>query len=232
MSEAAPSCPSCGHPLGQDPKFQAARRPRRLGTVLAGVLLLAMGLGALVKAPAPTPGPPSSAKAAPARAQAQAPQLPAKAKATSPPAAAAPGFANPSKIAACLESLGYSTDKLQQVPLGLWQAVSVKRLFHGDYGDVNLFVSGPSQRIARIVELEANAGADRWPVARDELLRALPLLLEHLRLPTSAELFQAIEADTGGQASDAEFVVGNAKVRYSSRPMNDLRSAIISLTRE
>lgn len=233
MSEAAPSCPSCGHPLGQDPKFQAARRPRRLATVLAGVLLLAMGLGALVKAPAPTPGPPGSAKAAPAPAQApqQRPTKAAPAKATSPPAAAAPGFANPSKIAACLAPLGYSTDTLQKVPGGLWQAVSAKRLFYGDYGDVNLFVSGPSQGVARIVELQANARADRWSVARAELLRALPFLLEHLRLPTSAELFQAIGADTGEQASDVEFTVGSVKVSYSSKPMNDLRSATVSLTR-
>lgn len=204
--------------------------------VLAGVLLLAMGLGALVKPPPPTPGPPSSAKAAPAPAQApqqpQQPAQPAKAKATSPPAAAAPGFANPSKIAACLAPLGFKTGQLQKVPGGLWQAVSAKTLFHGDYGDVNLFVSGQSERVARLVELEANARADRWPAARAELLRALPFLLEHLRLPTSAELFQAIEADTGEQASDAEFTVGNVKVRYSSEPMNDLWSATVSLTRK
>lgn len=236
VSEAAPSCPSCGHPLGQDPKFQAARRRPRTGAVLAGVLLLAMGLGALVKPPPPTPGPPSTAKAAPAPAQApqkpQQPAQPAKAKATSPPAAAAPGFANPSKIAACLAPLGFKTGQLQKVPGGMWQAVSAKSLFHGDYGDVNLFVSGPSARTATTVELEANARADRWPVARAELLRALPLLMEHLRLPTSAELLQAIEADTGEQASDAEFTVGNVKVRYSTRPTDGSRSARVSMTRK
>lgn len=234
VSEAAPSCPSCGHPLGQDPKFQAARCRPRTGAVLAGVLMLAMGLGALVKPPAPTPGPPGPAKAAPAPAQPSPPQRPtqpANSRAASQPAAAAVGFANPSKIAACLVPLGYSTGTLQKVPGGLWQAVSAKHLFHGDYGDVNLFVSGQSERIARIVELEANARADRWSVARAELLRALPFLLEHLRLPTSAELFQAIEADTGEQASDVEFTVGSVKVSYSSKPMNDLRSATVSLTR-
>lgn len=234
VSEAAASCPSCGHPLGQDPKFQAARRPRRLGTVLAGVLLLAMGLGALVKPPAPTPGPRGPTKAAPAPTQApQQPQQPAKAMAASPPAAAAPGFANPSKIAACLAPLGYSTGTLQKVAGGLWQAVSAKHLFHGDYGNVNLFVSGQSERIARIVELEANARADRWPAARAELLRALPFLLEHLRLPTSAELFQAIEADTGERAGTAEFMVGSVRVIYATdAPNNDLRSATVSLTRK
>lgn len=205
--------------------------------MLAGVLLLAMGLGALVKPPAPTPGPPSSAKAASAPAQApqppQQPAQPARAKATSPPVAAAPGFANPSKIAACLAPLGYSTGTLQMVPGGLWQAVSAKHLFHGDYGNVNLFVSGQSERIARIVELEANARADRWPVARAELLRALPFLLEHLRLPTSAELFQAIEADSGERAATAEFTVGSARVIYATdAPNNDLRSATVSLTRK
>jgi hypothetical protein len=200
--------------------------------VLAGVLLLAMGLGALVKPPAPTPGPPGIAKATPAPAQQpQQPAQPAKAKATSPPATAVFGFANPSKIAACLAPLGFKTGQFQKVPPGLWQAVSAKTLFQGDYGDVNLFVSGPSQSIAKTVELEANARAEGWQVARAELLRALPLLLEHLRLPTSAELFQAIEADTGDQASDAEFTVGGVKVRYSSQPMNDLRSARVSLTR-
>lgn len=230
VSEAAPSCPSCGHPLGQDPKFQAARRPRRLATVLVGVLLLAMGLGALVKPPAPTPGPPGPKKATPA--PAQAPQQPAKGKPTSPPAAVVAGFANPSKIAACLAPLGYSTGTLQKVPGGLWQAVSTKALFHGDYGDVNLFVSGPSQSIAKVVELEASAHAGGWNSAREELLRALPLLLENLRLPTSAELFRAIEGDTGERTSDAEFTVGNVKVRYSSQPMNDLRSATVSLKRK
>lgn len=233
VSEAAPSCPSCGHPLGADPKFQAARRPRRLGRMLVGVLLLAMGLAALVKPPAPTPHPAGPAKAVPATAQQpQQPAQPAKAKATSPPAAA-PGFANPSKIAACLAPLGYSADKLTKVPGELWQAVSAKHLFHGDYGNVNLFVSGPSQRIATTVELEANARADRWPVARAELLRALPFLLEHLRLPTSAELFQAIEADTGERAGTAEFTVGSAKVIYATGvPVDDLRSATVSLTRK
>lgn len=234
VSEAAPSCPSCGHPLGQDPKFQAARRRPRTGAVLAGVLLLAMGLGALVKPPAPTPGPPGPAKATPTPAQQpQHPAQPAKAKATSSPAAPAPGFANPSKIAACLAPLGYSPGTLKKVPGGLWQAVSAKTLFHGDYGDVNLFVSGQSERIARHVELEANARADRWPAARAELLRALPFLLEHLRLPTSAELFQAIEADTGERAGTVEFLVGSAKVIYATdAPNNDLRSATVTLTRK
>lgn len=174
------------------------RRPRRLGRMLAGVLLLAMGLGALVKPPAPTPG-----------------------------------FVNPSKIAACLTPLGYSVGTLQKVPGELWQAVSAKPLFHGDYGDVNLFVSGPSERIARAVELEANACADRWPVARAELLRALPFLLEHLRLPISAELFQVIEADTGERAGTAEFMVGSAKVICATgAPVGDLRSARVSLARK
>jgi hypothetical protein len=131
-----------------------------------------------------------------------------------------------------LHPLGFKTGQLQKVPPGLWQAVSAKTLFHGDYGDVNLFVSGPSQSIAKTVELEANARAEGWQVARAELLRALPLLLEHLQLPTSAELFQAIDADTGERAGTAEFTVGSAKVCYSSRPMNDLRSATVSLTRE
>lgn len=189
-----------------------------------------MGLGALVKPPAPTPGPPGPTKPAPA--PVQQPAQPAKGTATSPPAAAVAGFANPSKIAACLAPLGYSTGKLQKVPLGLWQAVSAKSLFHGDYGDVNLFVSGPSQGIAKTVELEANARADQWQVARAELLRALPFLLEHLRLPTSAELFRAIEGDAGERTSDAEFVAGSAKVRYSSKPINELRSARVSLTRK
>ncbi len=143
------------------------------------------------------------------------------------------GFANPSKIAACLAPLGYSTGTLQKVPAGLWQAASTKSLFGGDYGDVNLFVSGPSQRIARTVELEANARADGWQVARTELLRALPFLLEHLRLPTSAELFQAIEADTGEQAGSAEFSVGSAKVIYATDALvNDLRAARVTLTRQ
>lgn len=174
------------------------RRPRRLGRMLVGVLLLAMGLGALVKPPAPTPG-----------------------------------FVNPSKIAACLTPLGYSVGTLQKVPGELWQAVSAKPLFHGDYGDVNLFVSGPSERIARAVELEANACADRWPVARAELLRALPFLLEHLRLPISAELFQVIEADTGERAGTAEFMVGSAKVICATgAPVGDLRSARVSLARK
>jgi len=174
------------------------RRPRRLGRMLAGVLLLAMGLGALVKPPAPTPG-----------------------------------FVNPIKIAACLTPLGYSVGTLQKVPGELWQAVSAKPLFHGDYGDVNLFVSGPSERIARAVELEANACADRWPVARAELLRALPFLLEHLRLPISAELFQVIEADTGERAGTAEFMVGSVRVIYATgAPVGDLRSARVSLVRK
>ena len=113
------------------------------------------------------------------------------------------------------------------------KAVSAKHLFHGDYGNVSLFVSGPSQRLAKTVELEANARADRWSVARAELLRALPFLLEHLRLPTSAELFQAIEADTGEQAGSAEFSVGSAKVIYATdAPVNDLRAARVSLTRQ
>lgn len=229
MSEAAPSCPSCGHPLAHDPKFQASRRPRRIATALVGVLLLAMGLGAIVKPPAPTPGSPGPAKPAPA--PVRQPARSAKGQATSPPAAAVAGFANLSKIAACLAPLGYSTGKLQKVPLGLWQAVSAKSLLHGDYGDVNLFVSGPSQSIAMTVELEANARADQWQVARAELLRALPFLLEHLQLPTSAELFQAIEGDTGERACDAEFVVGGGKVRYFSRATNDLWNARVAVAK-
>lgn len=60
----ASACPSCGHPLGQDAKFQAARQPRRTAPVLVGALLLAAGLGALVKPPAPTPGPPGPTRQA------------------------------------------------------------------------------------------------------------------------------------------------------------------------
>ncbi|MCA8975627.1 MAG: hypothetical protein KDC98_12975 [Planctomycetes bacterium] len=142
------------------------------------------------------------------------------------------GFPSPSKIAACLVPLGYSTGTLQKVPPGMWQAVSAKALFHGNYGDVNLLVSGPSQTTAKTIELEANSNADGWQAARAELLRALPFLFQQLRLPTSDELLKAVESDTGERAGTAEFTVGIAKVVYATdAPTNDQRSARVMLTR-
>ncbi len=190
-----------------------------------------MGLGALVKPPPPTAGPPGRSAAAPASVQPAQPAQRAPSSATRLGAAAVVGFPDPNQIAACLAPLGYSTGKLQKVPLGLWQAVSAKQLGRGD-GDVNLFVSGPSPSIATTVELEANAPADGWQVARAELLRALPVLFEHLRLSPSAELVQAIEGDAGERAIAAEFVVGDVTVRYATRPNGDLRTARVSLTRK
>lgn len=219
-------CPSCGHPLSQDPEFQAARRPRRTAGALGAALLLVLGLAALVKPPGPSAGPPGRVTTAPAP-----PTRPVKVAASDPPATATVGFPDPSRIAACLSPLGFATGELQKVPLGLWQAVSPKRLFRGEHGDINLFVSGPSSSIASVVELEANSHAADWKIARAELLRALPVLLKHLQLPASAELSQAIEADTGERPNDAVLLIGRVKVRYSTRPIGDLRSARVALTR-
>lgn len=232
MSEAAPSCPYCGHPLGQDPKFQASRRPRRIGTALVGVLLLAMGLGALVKPPPPTPGPPST----PGRTSPPAQPM-GKVARPKPSPSMAPGFGNLDEIAACLKPLGFKKEEIQQVLPGRWQAGAMKQLFQREYGDVYLTVSGPSPAISSSVELVANARVRDWAAARSELRKALPVLMNHLQLSLSEDLTQAVEVDAEAQQdgkgiAERTVEVNGVNVHCISRCMDDLRSVEVRFTRK
>ena len=125
-------------------------------------------------------------------------------------------------------SLGFKTGELQKVPLNLWQAVSPKSL--GD-GDVNLFVCGSSASTVKTVELEATASAAGISTALGELLRALPVLLKELGLPTPNGLAAAIEKDTAA-ATTAETTMDVAGVRIEciARTLGDQRSVCVRLT--
>jgi len=198
-----------------------------------------MGLGALVKPPPPAVGGPTVARANDAAPSTPVATASAKTTAPDPRATTAHGFSNPNKIAACLAPLGFETGKLQSLkiarkeyPLGIWQALSAKQLFHGECGDVILFVSGASNTLANVVELEANARVNGWTTARSELLQALPVLLKHLQLPKAAELLQMIEQDVGDRVVEAEFDIGSAKAHYISRTVAELRSVCVRLTRQ
>jgi hypothetical protein len=125
-------------------------------------------------------------------------------------------------------SLGFKTGELQKVPLNLWQAVSPKFLADGD---VNLFVCGLSASTVKSVELEATASRAGISAALGELLRALPVLLKELGLPTPNGLAAAIEKDAAA-ATTAETAIEVAGVRIEciARTLGEQRSVRVRLT--
>lgn len=212
VSEAAATCPRCGHPLAEDQQFQDQRKPDR---AVPGWVCVAVILGVLgwiwksgVWNVDMVPAQPTATTASAARPRTRPPAKPTQASALQTNVATEqtkPRFRDPRAIVNALVPVGYKAGHLQPVPGGLWQAVSTKSLRGGD---VALFVSGETEDSARVVELEATCHGEPVAAARDELKRVIPIVMAKLDLAVPDGLAEAM---TGGQEFSAE--VRGATVR-------------------